>query len=90
MNTLYSIMILTEEVAAKAPMEWWLKALLISLGIGLVVGLAYAFMLKGQLTSVYKNDSASDYTKDKSFKVEHRRDTFMYSKTTKTEKPKNN
>lgn len=66
----------------------FVKVLIISLVIGLIIGLIRALSLKGQLTSVYKNDSASDYTRQGSFKVETSRDTFLYSKTEKMEKPK--
>ena len=51
-----------------------LKKIIIALVIGLIVGLLYALSLKSQLTSVYKNETAADI--------------FMYSKTEKTEKPK--
>ena len=61
--------------------------LIISLVIGLIVGFIYAMVLKGQLTSVYKNDSAADYTRDNSFVVSDKKDIFMYSKTEKTAKP---
>lgn len=72
---------------AEGGMNWILKAALIAVGIGLVVGLIYATSLKSKLTSVYKNDTASDYTREGSFKVEVSRDLFLYSKTEKEEKP---
>ena len=67
-----------------------LKKIIIALVIGLIVGLIYALMLKGQLTSVYKKDSAADYTRPGSFNVTGRQDVFLYSKTDKTPKPKQN
>lgn len=91
MNIIFSTMaILTEASADVAQDNWIVTALIISLCIGLLVGLIYALILKGQLTSVYKNDSAADYTKANSFKVEIRKDTFLYSKTEKEEKPEQN
>lgn len=68
----------------------WVKAIIIALAIGLLAAFITAMSLKGQLTSVYKNDSAADYTKSGSFKVETKRDTFLYSKTEKEAKPQSN
>lgn len=85
-----NVILLTNVLLTATPeggMNWILKALLIAVGIGLVVGLIYASILKGELTSVYKNDTAADYTREGSFKVETSRDLFLYSKTEKEEKP---
>ena len=68
---------------ASAPRTFICKLL-----IGLIVGLLYALSLKSQLTSVYKNETAADYVRPASFKVADKKDIFMYSKTEKTEKPK--
>ena len=67
-----------------------LKKIVIALIIGVIVGLIYAMALKSQLTSVYKKDSAADYKKDKSFKLERERDMFLYTKTEKRETPQQN
>ncbi|MBR5762926.1 MAG: hypothetical protein IKX87_12975 [Lachnospiraceae bacterium] len=73
------------ETAKKAPN---FKVILIaSLVIALIVGLLRMLSLKGQLTSVHKSESAADYTRDNSFKVDTSRDLFLYSKTEKKEKP---
>lgn len=81
----------SSEVAANPSFaSVWGKKLLIAVVIGLVIGFIYALTLKGQLTSVYKNDTAADYTRSNSFKVETSRDVFLYSKTEKKEKPKEN
>ena len=88
MNTYYLFAVLDTAVASSGPD--WLKMVLISLGVGLVFGLIVCLSLKGQLKSVYKNDSAADYTVPGSFKVERRKDSFLYSKTEKEEKPQNN
>lgn len=91
MNILLSIMIvLTDVPAGEAQENWLATALIVSVIIGLMIGFFYALILKGQLTSVYKNDSAADYTKKNSFKVELRKDTFLYSKTEKELKPEQN
>ena len=71
----------------KAPFNPVVK-IVVALVVGLIVGLIYAAVLKGQLTSVYKNDTAADYTREGSFSVPVKRDLFIYSKTEKKEKPK--
>lgn len=73
------------EAATKKPSI--VTMLIIALVIGLIVGLIYALALKGSLTSVYRHDSANDYTRKGSFKVDLNKDIFLYSKTEKTEKP---
>lgn len=66
------------------------KKIIIALVVGLIVGLIYAVGLKGQLTSVYKKDSAADYTRQGSFKLNTKKDLFLYTKTEKTAKPQQN
>ena len=88
MNTLLTIISLTA-TTADAGFDW-VRAIIIALGVGLMAAFITAMSLKGQLTSVYKNDSAADYTKSGSFKVETRKDTFLYSKTEKEPKPQSN
>ncbi len=66
----------------------WGTAIIISIVIGLICGFMRALALKGQLTSVYKNNSASDYTRKGSFKVTGKRDIFLGSKTETVDKPK--
>lgn len=85
MNTLLSILVLTANEAAGTPINW--KSIIIAaVVIGLIVAGIRALILKGQLTSVFKNDSAGDYTKPNSFKVEVSKEFFLYSKTEKEEK----
>lgn len=67
----------------------YLKMVLIAIGIGLLIGLILSLRLKSQLKSVRKNDSAADYTVSGSFKVERKKDAFLYSKTEREEKPQN-
>lgn len=66
----------------------WLTILIVSLVIGLLVGLIRTLSAKGKLTSVFKQDAATDYTKKDSFKVTVSREIFMYSDTDRREKPK--
>jgi len=87
MNTLFTVVSLTS--ASTTDFDW-VKAIAMALLIGLLFAFITAMGLKGQLTSVYKNDSAADYTKSGSFKLETKRDTFLYSKTEKEPKPQSN
>lgn len=89
MNMLLTICVLASDAVENAGYDW-VKMIIIAVVGGLVIGLLYALRLKGQLTSVYKNDSAADYTREKSFKVEASKDNFLYSKVEKEEKPKEN
>ena len=85
MNNIILLLEVTAEVTKKAPN---FKVILIaSLVIAIIVGLLRMLSLMGQLTSVHKNESAADYTRNNSFKVETSRDLFLYSKTEKKEKP---
>lgn len=84
---LNNIAVLTTATVAKAGPDW-LRMVIISLCIGLVVGLIYALSLKGSLKSVHQNNAAADYVRPGSFKLEREQDLFMYSKTEKKEKPK--
>ncbi len=98
MNVLLQIFLLLE--AAYEPINnstatgdlasWLLKIVIASIVAGIIIGLIGVTRLKSQLTSVFKNDSAADYTKENSFKVEQRKEIFLYSKTEKEEKPKDN
>lgn len=85
-NAASTVAVLEAEVGGNVSFEP-VKKIIIALIVGLVVGLIYALSLKGQLTSVYKNESAADYTRDKSFIVNENKELFLYSKTEKTEKP---
>lgn len=85
MNMYYIIAEATAQVAKQDPN--YKTILIASIVIALIVGLIRILCLKGQLTSVHKSESAADYTRDNSFKLETKRDLFLYSKTEKKEKP---
>ncbi|MBR5761431.1 MAG: hypothetical protein IKX87_05335 [Lachnospiraceae bacterium] len=85
MNMYYIIAEATTQVAKQDPN--YKTILIASIVIALIVGLIRILCLKGQLTSVHKSESAADYTRDNSFKLETKRDLFLYSKTEKKEKP---
>ena len=62
------------------------KNLVISLIIGILAGLLVAFILKGQLKSVRKQDSARVYVKKGSMRLNYSRDIFLYRNVTCTKK----
>jgi hypothetical protein len=59
---------------------------MISLVIGIIAGLIVAFILKGQLKSVRKQDSARVYVKQDSLQITYARDIFLYRNVTCTKK----
>jgi uncharacterized protein len=62
------------------------KNLAISLIIGIIAGLIVAFVMKGQLKSVRKQDSARVYVKQGSMRLDYKRDIFLYRNVTRTKK----
>ena len=62
------------------------KTLLISLVIGVAVGLIVVFILKGQLKSVRRQDQARAYVKPGSMKITVSNDIFLYRNVTRTRK----
>lgn len=62
--------------------------LLVSLGIGFLIALVIATIMKSQLKSVRKKAGASDYVKAGSMNVSRRQDLFLYREVQKREKPK--
>ncbi|MBO5779138.1 MAG: TPM domain-containing protein [Clostridia bacterium] len=63
------------------------KALLISLGAGLLIALGVTSGWKKQLKSVQKQSKANDYVKTGSMQITQSGDYFMYRNVTRTEKP---
>ena len=64
------------------------KSLAISLIIGILAGLIVAFVLKGQLKSVYKQNQAHVYVKQGSMQVNIQQDIFLYRNVTRTKRQK--
>ena len=64
------------------------KNLAISLIIGIIAGLIVAFVLKGQLKSIRKQDRAHGYVKPGSMTVNLQYDIFLYRTVTRTKKEK--
>jgi uncharacterized protein len=65
-------------------------ALATAILVGLGAGLITAFVLKGQLKTVHKQNQANVYVKEGSMKITRSGDYFMYRTVTRTEKPKSN
>ncbi len=90
MGLINLLLVVAEEHAAKASgitSKQLLTIVIASLVIAAIVAFIRIMSLKGQLTSVHKSESAADYTRDKSFRVDTKRDLFLYSKVDKKEKP---
>ena len=66
------------------------KNLVISLIIGIAAGLIVAFVLKGQLKTVRKQNQANVYVKPGSMQVTVHNDFFLYRDVTRTKKESNN
>lgn len=62
------------------------KNLMICLVIGLLAGVITAFVLKGQLKSVRKQDKANVYVKPGSMEITQRKDFFLYREVTRSKK----
>ena len=68
----------------------WGKYLLISLGIGLVVGLITVLILKGQLKSVRKQNQANQYERPGSMHLTMQSDIYLYRNVTRVKRQTNN
>ena len=66
------------------------KTLLVCLVIGLVAGVIVAFVLKGQLKSVRRQNQADAYVRPGSMQLTQCGDFFMYRTVTRTERQQNN
>lgn len=61
-------------------------SLMLALAVGLLAGVIVAFVLKGQLQSVHKQDRATVYVKPGSMQVTMNTDRFLHSHVTRTQK----
>ena len=69
--------------------EDYIPQLLISIGIGFVIALIVTGVMRGKMKSVHMKPDAADYLVDGSLEVTRSHDLFLYTRVTKTEKPKN-
>ena len=68
----------------------WLKNLLIALGSGVVIALLIVEGMRRSLKSVKMQRSAENYVRAGSIQVTRRQDHFLYTRTSKSARPKNN
>lgn len=67
-----------------------LTTLLVSVGIGVVLAFLIPMsILKGQLKSVSKKDTASNYVRSESMLLKHQQDIYLYRNVVRTPIPKN-
>lgn len=66
----------------------YIRSLLVSLGIGLVVALIIIGRMKGKLKTVRRQAEAAEYVKTGSMKVTQSRDLFLYKHIDRHAKPK--
>ena len=60
-----------------------MSVVLVSLAIGLVVGLVTVLLMKRGMSTVRKQKRADNYTREGSFSLEESRDLFLYSTVTR-------
>ncbi len=68
----------------------FVRNLLISLGVGLILGLIVTGVWKGQLKTVRQQKNAANYTKNGSMQVILANDFYLYSTVSRHAKPQNN
>ena len=66
------------------------KSIILSLIIGFAFALVIVLVMKSQLKSVAFKENASEYVKRGSMNLTHSRDLYLYSRVTRTPKPKDN
>ena len=64
--------------------------LMIALVVGLLAAVIATLIMRGQLKSVRQQPKADDYVKPGSMHLTQSRDLYLYSNTSRREKPKNN
>lgn len=80
---------MTEIICPKGAYPW-LKNLLIALGSGVVIALLIVEGMRRSLKSVKMQRSAENYVRAGSIQVTRRQDHFLYTRTSKSARPKNN
>lgn len=65
----------------------WLIGCLV---VGFLIALIPMGILKGQIRNVHSKTQAADYTRENSFNLQVKQDSFLYKKVEKTPIPKNN
>ena len=65
---------------------WISISVFLLLVIGIVAGLIVAFILKGQLKTVRKQDQANVYVKQNSMNLTHQSDIYLYRTVSRSKK----
>lgn len=63
--------------------------IVVAIVIGVIIALIIVSVQKSSLTTVRKDDTASEYVKKETLKLSQKTDKFMYTKLEKTAKPQN-
>lgn len=64
------------------------KTIAICMGVGLLIGVITAGIMAAMMKSVRPQNSASDYVRPGSMQLTNQRDIFLYSRVTRTPRPK--
>lgn len=82
--------IVQPEAAPAVPKKTYGKTVVISMGVGLLIGLAAVGVMAFQMKTVRAQNTASDYVRSGSFCLADSRDIFLYSRVHRTPRPKSN
>ena len=77
-------------VAPAMPKKNYGKTIAISMAVGLVIGLITVGIMSISMKTVRQQHDAANYMRPGSLCLDHSRDIYLYSHTTRTPKPKNN
>ncbi len=77
-------------VSPAVPKKNYGKTVAICMAVGLGIGLLVVGIMASQMKSVRQQSGASDYIRPGSMHLTYSRDIFLYSRVTRTAKPKNN
>lgn len=69
-------------------MQDFLKKLLISLAVGVVIALIICFVMKSMMKTANPKRTANDYIRKNSFNISRSRDIFIYANVTKKKRVK--
>lgn len=69
-------------------MQDFLKKLLISLAVGVVIALIICFIMKSMMKTANPKRTANDYIRKNSFNISRSRDIFIYANVTKKKRVK--
>lgn len=64
-----------------------MEVILVCLVIALVAALVVTGVMKSQLKSVRRQNTAGSYVVDDSFRLHHKQDLFLYKNVTRQKKP---